>query len=133
MPPSATVERRRDVRHPASFAFWVRREAGDSNGAFMLNWSAGGAAFLAEAWAAPHPGERVRLSEMVSAASGEAPAGPPLPRDARVVRVDDPFSELRRIAVRFESRVDARLEARLSRQALRRLSPPTACGLPAPT
>lgn len=132
MPPAVTVERRKDVRHPASFAFWLRRGDAEPQGAYMLNWSAGGAAFVTEAARTPRLGERVRLSEMASSRAEAAARRPPLPRAARVVRLDDPYAELRRVAVKFEGHVDAQLESRLSRRALRSLAAPTACGLPAP-
>lgn len=110
-------ERRQDTRHPASFAFWYQRpEAELPCAAFMLNVSTGGGAFLASSAELPSVGERLELAEMYSA--GHLPGNMPgLPRHARVIRVDDPDGELRRVAVRFEAPVFSKL--RNDRRSLR--------------
>ncbi|HUU98740.1 MAG TPA: hypothetical protein VM487_23660 [Phycisphaerae bacterium] len=77
----------------------------------MLNLSARGAAFLAAAEDAPNVGERLELGEMHSANRSVREAAIRLPSHARVLRVDDPDTPTRRVAVRLETDVSGPLGA----------------------
>ena len=105
-------ERRRHPRRPAAYAFWVQRsQAQQRSGAWMLNISSGGAAFLTAAEHAPRVGERLKLAEMYSAGRLVREGALPLPPVARVIRMDDSEGATRRVAVRFVSEIDSRLQA----------------------
>lgn len=107
---STQTDRRRFARFPESFAFWYQRpEAEEPDAAFMLNLSAGGAAFLASSDAVPKVGDVVRLSEMLSSDPRMKRDEPRLPPAARVLRVDDPNARVRRVAVEFETPVLSKL------------------------
>lgn len=106
-------ERRRDKRTPAAFGFWFRRDgASEPHSAWMLDTSAGGAAFLTAADAAPAIGELLQLSEMHcnDQLVREHAAG--LPRAGRVLRVEPDQSATRRVAIRFESADECSLAPR---------------------
>ncbi len=101
-------ERRRDVRRPRAFAFWLRPEhAARRASGWMLDVSAGGAAFLTAAGEAPPVGVRVELTEMPTADRVVREDAQPLPRFARVLRHDEPLGVTRRVAVRFEADVES--------------------------
>ena len=85
------IERRVDTRRMATFTFWFRRpQTAQRAGAWMLNQSASGAAFLTAASDAPCVGEQLELScgrprdPVAYEQSWEEPAY--LPRFARVTR-----------------------------------------------
>lgn len=103
-------DRRRHKRVPASFTFWFRPMPLDERSAgWMLNISRGGAAFLTSWEAVPAVGDQVELTEMYSADRSVAEFARPLPRLARVIRVDDPSGDIRRVGIRFESPRSAEL------------------------
>lgn len=103
-------ERRRDPRRPMAFSFWFRPTAStEHSSAWMLNTSAGGAAFLTVAGDAPDVGERLELTEMYSANRLVREKTPQLPSYARVVRVDDTHGATRRVAVQFESDIESQV------------------------
>jgi hypothetical protein len=98
------TERRRDVRQPKAFAFWVKPEhSGQRISAWMLDESAGGAAFLTAAEKAPPVGARLALAEMPTHDRLVREGAGPLPAFARVLRHDDATGLTRRVAVRFEA------------------------------
>jgi hypothetical protein len=101
-PQSLSCERRRDVRRPAAFPFWIRRADGTAVSAWMLNMSLNGAAFLIAQEQAPRVGERLICADMASRDHQVQTATPPLPPRARVLRVEDDDGTTRRVAVRFE-------------------------------
>jgi hypothetical protein len=93
-----------------AFGFWFRPPGREwPAAAWMLNLSARGAAFLAAAEHAPGVGEWLELGEMHSANRSVREAAVPLPSHARVLRVDDPDTPTRRIAVQFETGVSETL------------------------
>jgi hypothetical protein len=99
-------ERRGETRRPAAFGLWFRLPGREQPAAaWMLNLSTRGAAFLAAAEDAPDVGERLELGEMHSANRSVREAAAGLPSHARVLRVDDPDTPTRRIAVQFETGV----------------------------
>lgn len=103
-------ERRDDPRQSAAFAFWFQPTDGETrSSAWMLNHSAGGAAFLTAAPEAPLVGERIRLSEMHSPDRLVREENPPLPAYARVIRRHDEDGVTRRVAIRFEADTSAEL------------------------
>lgn len=103
-------ERRQHARFPESFAFWFQRpESDEPDAAFMLNISAGGAAFLAASDVVPKIGDRIRLSEMFSTDRAIQDQALRLPLAARVLRVDDPNARVRRVAIQFETPVLSKL------------------------
>jgi hypothetical protein len=107
--PSTTQrERRSEPRRSAAFGFWFQRPESQRAAAWMLNLSARGAAFLADADDVPRVGERLRLTEMHSAAPAVREAAEVLPAFARVLRVDDPDAPTRRVAVQLEADVTGR-------------------------
>jgi len=115
------TERRRDPRIPRAFAFWLRPEhAARRVSGWMLDVSAGGAAFLTAAGEAPPVGVRVELSEMPTGDRVVREDAQPLPRFARVLRHDEPVGVTRRVAVRFEADVESDERTRHDR-AVRRV------------
>ena len=103
-PTNGHGERRRDPRTTAAFTFCIQSPAANcAVGAWMLNVSARGAAFLAIAGDAPRVGERIELTELYSDNRAVREAAFPLPPHARVLRVDDADGATRRVAVRFEA------------------------------
>ena len=117
-------DRRRHPRRPAAYTFWVQRtEVRARLGAWMLDISSSGAAFLATNENAPRVGERLELAEMYSADRFVREGALPLPPVARVVRVDESAGVTRRIAVRFVSEVDVPLRSRQRRHTGAALSP----------
>ena len=111
-PSAVPAERRGEARRPAAFGFWFRPPGREQPAAaLMLNLSARGAAFLAAAEDAPNVGERLELGEMHSANRSVREAAIRLPSHARVLRVDDPDTPTRRVAVRFETGVSGPLGA----------------------
>jgi len=99
-----TGERRCEPRRCAAYSFWYRRpNALELSSAWLLNVSNGGAAFLATPADTPVVGEKIELEEMYSANRLVQEGAPPLPRHARVLRVEDPQGATRRVAVRFEA------------------------------
>ncbi len=105
-----TRERRRQPRSPKAFAFWVRPvTTGRRIGAWMLNTSEGGAAFLAPTAEAPPIGQRIQLIEMPTRSRLVREDAGPLPPFARVVRHDEVDGITRRVAVQFETDMAARL------------------------
>lgn len=102
------TERRKDPRYPQAFAFWICPEEGyPRTSAWMLDMSAGGAAFLTAAAEAPPIGARIRLVEMQTHDRLVREGAVTLPAFARVLRHDGGEGLTRRVAVRFES--DAQL------------------------
>jgi len=134
------TERRRDPRSPRAFAFWLRPEhAARRVSGWMLDVSAGGAAFLTAAGEAPPIGVRVELSEMPTRDRVVREDAQPLPRFGRVLRHDEPSGVTRRIAVRFEADVESAAQCSHSRAVQRVRTapvpppvPPPAAGPPAP-
>jgi hypothetical protein len=127
------VERRADVRQPAAFAFWIQPARRDPRfAAWMLNLSAGGAAFLTAADDAPALGERLELLEMATTDRVVRNDARELPRFARVLRHDDSEGVTRRVAVRFEADVDASLAAGEQRGMSAARSEPTSSSAPPP-
>lgn len=108
--PPVGIERRRERRWPAAFAFWFQPDATDERtSAWMLNISSQGAAFLTAAAEAPVVGQRLRLLEMLAHDRVVRQAHGLLSRFARVLRIDDTEGVTRRVAVRFEADVSAAL------------------------
>ena len=118
-------DRRAEGRRLAAYAFWFHPVGGAGRAsAWMLNESAGGAAFLTAVQDAPAVGQRLRLTEMHSPDETVREEHRPLPAFARVVRREDEEGVTRRVAVRFEADAPADLGAmRASRFA-------AACGDP---
>lgn len=115
---TAVRERRRDPRLPQAFAFWIRRPVAEGRtSAWMLDMSAGGAAFLVGAEDAPLPGERVELTEMLAYDQDVREAPPAFPQFARVVRVDPTAGITRKVAIQFEAGTDLPLDERVRRRA----------------
>lgn len=115
---STRSERRRDVRQVKAFAFWIEPEySGRRISAWMLDVSAGGAAFLTAAEEAPLVGTRLALAEMHTHDRFVREGASPLPAFARVLRHDDGQGLTRRVAVRFETEARAVLKARVRRRA----------------
>lgn len=113
------VERRKDVRHPRAFAFWHRAAAsGPRVSGWMLNMSAGGAAFLTATEHAPPVGTRLELSEMPTRDRLVREGAWPLPRYARVVRHDDEMGVTCKVAVRFEAECDAPLSRAIEAESI---------------
>lgn len=103
-PAAAWTERRTDPRRPQAFAFWIRPAQGRSRtSAWMLNISAGGAAFLSPAANAPPVGQRIALAEMQTQDRLVREEAAPLPMFARVLRHDDSGGVTQRLAIRFEA------------------------------
>lgn len=95
-------DRRRQTRQPAGFPFWYRRTRRfPSVAAWMVNFSAGGASFIAPADEAPVTGEKLRLASMPSGDSLVRSNTPELPRFARVLRIAERDGENCTVAVRF--------------------------------
>ncbi|MFH1748679.1 MAG: PilZ domain-containing protein [Planctomycetota bacterium] len=118
-PPEAYQERRLEPRHPAAFAFWF--SAADDRqrtGAWMLNYSSSGAAFLTATEAAPVLGDRIRLQEMYSRDRMVREGNPALPAFARVVRLDETPGVTQRVAVRFEAEVPDQINERELRRSV---------------
>lgn len=127
--PHLKPERRRDPRHPKAFAFWVRtRPAERRVGAWMLDLSAGGAAFLTESADAPAVGQRIELVEMQSRDRIVREDAGPLPMFARVLRHDDASGVTCRVAVRFEA--DAAVPLRPRVHQVDTMACPSAPGCP---
>jgi hypothetical protein len=103
-PLAVPPERRGEARRPAAFGFWFRPCGREQP-------AARGAAFLAATEDVPRVGERLELSEMHSANRAVREAAMRLPSHARVLRVDDPDTPTRRVAVRFETSVSGSLGA----------------------
>ncbi len=98
------TERRKDPRFPRAFAFWFRHEGRPQRiSAWMLNVSAGGAAFLTPADQVPPVGQRIELIEMPTTDPMVREDAGTLPRAARVLRHDPGDGPTRKVAVRFES------------------------------
>lgn len=117
-------DRRRHPRRPAAYTFWVQRtDVRTRSGAWMLDISSSGAAFLATSEHAPRVGERLELAEMHSADRFVRDGALPLPPVARVVRVDESAGVTRRVAVRFICEVDMPLQTRQRRYTGAALSP----------
>ncbi len=118
-PESVQSERRADVRHPKAFAFWLRPVNGARRvSAWMLDMSAGGAAFLTAVDDAPSIGERIELIEMHTHDRLVREGAGPLPPFARVLRHDNSGGVTRRVAVRFESDEQACRRERVRRVAV---------------
>ncbi|GEM_PF-1677104 len=141
-PLSVRIERRRQPRQTKAFAFWFRRPDGEQRSSgWMLDMSAGGAAFLTTPEEVPPVGERIELIEMQTSHPVVREDAAPLPPFARVLRHDDPEGALRRVAVRFET--DARAcpgqpeaqgaVAARPRPVCRSLVPPPLAALPGVT
>jgi hypothetical protein len=99
----------------------------------MLNVSTGGASFLVAADESPQVGQRLRLAEMFSQNRTVREANLPLPRLARVLRVDDEGGVTRRVAVRYKVGAEVKDSSPLARRfaagcssALYRKVPPPA-------
>lgn len=121
----AGVDRRKDPRHPAAFAFWIRNPRNDHRtSAWMLDISAGGAAFLTPAEETPPVGRRLELSEMSTIDRLVRDDAGPLPRYARVVRHDSSRGVTQRVAVRFEVDVRAPLTVAEQREVTAARSEP---------
>lgn len=115
---SPQTERRRDVRCPKAFAFWVKPGHGRRRfSAWMLDVSAGGAAFLTAAENVPPVGARVALAEMQTHDRLVREGAGALPAFARVLRHDDARGITRRVAVRFEDNAHAVLRLPTQRLA----------------
>ncbi|MBU0637593.1 MAG: hypothetical protein KKB50_01915 [Planctomycetes bacterium] len=111
---NSVEEQRRDARRPAAFSFWFRKTHDSRhNSAWMLNTSLAGAAFLTVAGDAPEVGDHLALAAMHSANRLVREKTPALPPYARVVRVDDSQGATRRVAVQFESDIDAPLSTEI--------------------
>ncbi len=103
-PDTHFIERRRDPRQPKAFAFWIRPSGGHERiSAWMLDISAGGAAFLTAAAEAPPVGQRLELLEMQTSDQTVREGAQPLPAYARVLRHDPVEGTTRRVAIRFEA------------------------------
>jgi c-di-GMP-binding flagellar brake protein YcgR len=112
------TERRRDPRQTKAFAFWIRPAGTQQRiSAWMLDISAGGAAFLTAAAETPPVGQRLELVEMQTMDRMVREDAQPLPAYARVLRHDPVEGETRRVAVRFETDQQAPL-ARCERQTV---------------
>ncbi len=128
-----SLERRRDPRQPRAFAFWIRRDHNPQrHSAWMLDASAGGAAFLTGANAAPQVGDRLELSEMQTCDRLVREDAQTLPKYARVVRLDDRPGVTRQVAVRFEADADVDLDESPGprSRSVAECQPPAAPGLP---
>jgi len=99
-------ERRTSPRYAAGFVIWVTRPDMGRNSAWMLNVSAGGAAFRTLPQHAPQPGESIELATMPDDSEMDYAELPRIARYARVLRVEDAAATCR-VAVRYEARVDA--------------------------
>jgi hypothetical protein len=96
-------DRRQHARTPRAFAFWIQ-PAHDvpRTSAWMLNTSAGGAAFLTASQDAPALGTRIELLEMLCHDRLVREDAGSLPRYARVLRHDETETLTCRVAVQFE-------------------------------
>lgn len=104
-------ERRRYPRRPAASAYWIEPREGRRVSAWLIDWSEGGAACLLPERAALRVGDCVELSPIHSDDRSVNEALPVIPRSAQVLRVDDDDARTRKVALRFEVQVDARLDA----------------------
>lgn len=103
-------ERRRIRRRPAAEALWLAPEdAGERTSAWMLDISEGGASVLVPADQVPPVGARVGLEQMICRDRIVRERAMELPATARVFRHDDVHGHTRRIALRFDVPLTARL------------------------
>jgi hypothetical protein len=97
------IERRTGRRESAAFAMRYHRDGGEAwTGAWVVDLSPSGAAFLAMDENAPQVGDQLELDEFAQRDPGMPQAGSALPRRARVTRIDDLPGLTRKIAVAFE-------------------------------
>lgn len=116
--PLSGRDRRSEPRQPKAFALWVQRVGhADRTSAWMLDVSVGGAAFLVPRAEAPAVGELVEFSEMPTTDPFVREGALPLPTLARVLRHDTGEGLTRRVAVRFEADLPARLAGNRHRVA----------------
>jgi hypothetical protein len=101
------AHRRTETQQSGAFTFWFRRPYTARHiGAWMLDRDADEAAFITTAGDAPSVGEQLELSEpyLANPRDGQQHREPiaQLPKFGRVVRLDDPQGDTRRVAIRFE-------------------------------
>ena len=98
-----TSERRRFPRWPTAFAFWVAKPHDQRVGAWMLDLSVQGGAFLVTSEDDIKAGQRLDISEMLSCSPIVRQGSFALPPHAEVVRVEETGGPTRKVAVRFET------------------------------
>jgi hypothetical protein len=97
------IERRGGRREAAAFSARYHRDGRDAwTGAWVVDLSPTGAAFLAMDENAPAVGDELELTDFVENDRGPTPNHSALPRRARVRRIDDLPGLAHKIAVEFE-------------------------------
>lgn len=98
------IERRSGRRESAAFSMRYHRDGGDSwTGAWVVDLSPSGAAFLAMDEDAPQVGDQLELGDFAESDRSAPPIGKAIPRRARVTRIDDLPGLARKIAVAFDA------------------------------